>query len=81
MTGLTAPVGFGSPLTAKISAKRRRAGVELVATLALAVSLTVAATAVSIGMARAHVLHVAGKERMPLSVAAFLGAGVAGKIH
>jgi len=37
--------------------ERRRAGVELFATLALAVSLLVAATAVSIGMARAQALH------------------------
>jgi Na+/glutamate symporter len=57
MTELTGMVGFTSPIAEKTFAKRRRAGVELFATLALAVSLLVAATAVSIGMARAQSLH------------------------
>ena len=57
MTALTGTVGFASPNDHKTFAKRRRAGVELFATLALAVSLLVAATAVSIGMARAQALH------------------------
>jgi hypothetical protein len=56
MTELTGKVGFASPVSDKIFAKRRRAGVELFATLALAISLVIAATAVSIG-ARAQVLH------------------------
>lgn len=61
MTELTDMVGFASPIAKKTIAKRRRLGVELCATLALAVSLLVAATAVSIGMARAqaHALHAA----------------------
>ena len=50
-------VGFGSPITGNTFAKRRRLGVELFATLALAVSLMIAATAVSIGMARAQTFH------------------------
>ena len=54
MTELTGMVGFASPMEEKTVAKRRRLGVELCATLALAVSLLVAATAVSIGMARAQ---------------------------
>jgi hypothetical protein len=60
MTGLSGKIGFTSPLSEKISATRRRAGVELFATLALAVSLAVAATAVSIGMASAHtpLMHI-----------------------
>ena len=58
MTELTGMVGFASPRVEKTIAKRRRLGVELCATLALAVSLLVAATAVSIGMARAQALHV-----------------------
>jgi hypothetical protein len=58
MTELTGMAGFTSPTAGKAAAKRRRAGVELFATLALAVSLLVAATAVSIGMARAPVLHL-----------------------
>jgi len=54
MTELTGTAGFASPIAEKTCAKRRRAGVEMFATLALAVSLLVAATAVSIGMARAQ---------------------------
>ncbi|MGA7788370.1 MAG: hypothetical protein WCA56_09415 [Xanthobacteraceae bacterium] len=57
MTELTGQDDFTSPIAGKTIAKRRRAGVELFATLALAVSLLVAATAVSIGMARAQALH------------------------
>ena len=57
MTELTGTVGFASPIAEKRFAVRRRAGVELFATLALAASLLVAATAVSIGMARAQSLH------------------------
>jgi hypothetical protein len=57
MTELTGMAGFTSPIAEKRSAKRRRAGVELFATLTLAVSLLVAATAVSIGMARVQALH------------------------
>jgi hypothetical protein len=57
MTELTGKVGFTSPITEKTFAKRRRAGVELFATLALAISLVIAATAVSIGMARAQAYH------------------------
>jgi uncharacterized membrane protein affecting hemolysin expression len=82
MTELTGTVGFGAPMTEKTFAKRRRAGVELAATLALAVSLMIAATAVSIGMARAQVLHTAHiSTQLPVSVAVFLGAVMAGKIH
>ncbi len=54
MTELTGQAGFGSPIAEKTFSKRRCAGVELIATVALAVSLVVAATAVSIGMARAQ---------------------------
>lgn len=57
MTELTGMAGFTSSIAEKTFAKRRRAGVELFATLALAVSLLVAATAVSIGMARAQAPH------------------------
>jgi len=58
MTELTGMVGFASPISEKRLSRRRNGGVELAATLALAVSLVVAVTAVSIGMARAQVLHV-----------------------
>jgi hypothetical protein len=54
MTELTGTAGFAPPISDKTFAKRRRAGVELFATLALAISLVIAATAVSIGMARAQ---------------------------
>ena len=54
MTELAGKVGFASPISEKTFSKRQRLGVELFATVALAVSLVVAATAVSIGMARAQ---------------------------
>jgi len=54
MTELAGKVGFASPISEKTFSKRQRIGVELFATVALAVSLVVAATAVSIGMARAQ---------------------------
>jgi hypothetical protein len=57
MTELTGMVGFGSPITEDRLSRRRNVGVELAATLALAVSLVIAATAVSIGMARAQAFH------------------------
>jgi len=53
---LNGRIGFASPLAGRKMSRRRR-GVELLATLALAVSLVVAATAVSIGMARAQTLQ------------------------
>jgi hypothetical protein len=53
MTELTGKVGFASPVIEKRFSKRR-VGIELFATVALAVSLVIAATAVSIGMARAQ---------------------------
>jgi hypothetical protein len=57
MDDLTGQVGFGSPITENTFAKHRRLGVEVFATLALAISLMIAATAVSIGMARAQPFH------------------------
>jgi hypothetical protein len=56
MAELTGMVGFASPVSEKKLSRRRRIGVELFATVALAISLIVAATAVSIGMARAQAL-------------------------
>jgi hypothetical protein len=82
MTDLTERAGFGSPITEKTFAKRRRLGVELFATLALAVSLIVAATAVSIGVARAQAGYtVRHGSSTPHAVSAFLGTMMAGKIH
>ncbi|HUD85406.1 MAG TPA: hypothetical protein VMR17_03085 [Xanthobacteraceae bacterium] len=60
MTALTGMVGFASPVSEKTASRRRRLGIELIATVALAVSLIIAATAVSIGMARAQALHAIG---------------------
>jgi hypothetical protein len=74
MNDLTGQVGFGAPTTEKTFAKRRRLGVELFATLALAISLMIAATAVSIGMARAQPFHASNTTIMPASVAAFFKA-------
>ena len=56
MTELTGKVGFASPISENSIVEKRTLGVELVATLALAVCLIIAATAVSIGMARAQSL-------------------------
>jgi hypothetical protein len=81
MTELNGKVGFASPAANKFI-RRRHAGVELIATGALAVSLVIAATAVSIGATRAQVLGVVGDGRdASLALAALLGlvlAGVAG---
>ena len=57
MTGLNGNVGFTSPTTDRRFSRQRNVAVELLATAVLAVSLIVAATAVSIGMARAQALH------------------------
>ena len=54
MTKLTGPVGFASPVSTKRIKRCRLLGIELFATVALAVSLLIAATAVSIGVARAQ---------------------------
>jgi hypothetical protein len=78
MTELTGKVGFASPIIEeKIS--RRRAGVELLATLALAVSLAIAATAVSIGVARAQAFGaIEHRSGAPLVLAIGLGLLLAG---
>jgi hypothetical protein len=79
MTELTGKVGFASPITQQAFSKRRSAGVELIATVALAVSLIIAATAVSLGVARAQAFRTASDgDGAPLAVAVFLGAVMAG---
>ncbi|MGD0023087.1 MAG: hypothetical protein ABSC37_00475 [Xanthobacteraceae bacterium] len=79
MTELTGKVGFASPITEKKFSKRRTAGVELIATVALAVSLLIAATAVSIGMARAQALGAVGdSDGAPFAIALFFGLVMAG---
>jgi hypothetical protein len=57
MAPLTEKVGFVSPISERTFSKRQNAGIELMATVALAISLVIAATAVSIGMARAQPPH------------------------
>ncbi len=69
MTELTGKVGFASPISEKVSSRKGTLGVELIATLALAICLIIAATAVSIGMARAQSL-VNGKHE-PLGACLF----------
>jgi len=79
MTELTGQVGFASPIAEKKLSKRRRVGVELLATVALAVSLIIAATAVSIGMARAQALGaVSDRDSAPFAIALILGLMMAG---
>jgi hypothetical protein len=69
MTELAEKVGFGATITETKFFKKRRDGVELLATLALAVALVIAATAVSLGVARAAALHGLGaKMRAPLAL-------------
>ncbi len=64
MTELAGHVGFASPMTARTFSRRRTSRVELLATAALAISLIVAATAVSIGVARAQMVHGAAIEKI-----------------
>ena len=71
MTELTEKVGFGATITEAAFSKRRRVGVELFATIALAISLIIAATAVSIGVARAQAIYVVARH-----VASPFGAAV-----
>ena len=80
MTELTGKVGFASPVTEKNFAKRRHAGIELLATMALAVSLVISATAVSIGMARAQAIGAVVRDNngAPLAIAIVLGLLLAG---
>jgi hypothetical protein len=54
MTELTRMVGFSSQIATKRLAKRQTARLQLIATVALALSLMIAVTAVSIGVARAR---------------------------
>jgi hypothetical protein len=77
MTELNGKVGFASPAANNTFIRRR--GVELIATVALAVSLVIAATAVSIGATRAQVLGAVGNGRdASLALAAFLGLAMVG---
>jgi hypothetical protein len=79
MTELTGKVGFASPSTEEKFSSRRSAGVELIATVALAISLAIAASAVSIGVARAQSLGaVTHSDNAPFFIAVLLGLLIAG---
>jgi hypothetical protein len=79
MTELTGKVGFASPVSKKPLSRRRILNVELLATVALAVSLIIAVTAVSIGVARAQAFASLGSSgRTPFTVGLFVGAVMAG---
>ena len=76
MTQWAGEVGSPSLLMEAKSASRRSAGIELFATLALAVALVIAATAVSIGIAQARPLGAVGYRACRHGAFAFLaGAG------
>jgi hypothetical protein len=78
MTELAGQVGFASPVTHQTFSKRR-AGIELFATIALAILLAIAATAVSIGVAHAQALGaVTRHDGAPVAIAACLGLAILG---
>ena len=54
MAKLAGKVGFASPIVEETLSRRRTTKIELIATLALAVSLMIAVRAVSIGVAHAE---------------------------
>ena len=75
MAELTGMVGFAPPISQKNASRQRTLKVELIATAALAVSLVIAATAVSIGVARAHALATVGNNHVMLvAIAGVRGA-------
>jgi hypothetical protein len=63
MKGPNRSCGFASPVIDERLRKRRDPAIELIATVALAVSLVIAATAVSIGVARAQANGAIGHYR------------------
>jgi hypothetical protein len=79
MTELTGKVGFASPVSDRRLSRRRILGIELIASVALAVCLIIAVTAVSIGMARAQALaNIDRHDHTPFAVALFFGALMVG---
>ena len=79
MSDFYVKVGFASPAADSKFVKRRHAAIALMATVALAVSLIIAATAVSIGAARAQVLGaVAHNKDASLAIGAFVALVLAG---
>ncbi len=78
MTELTGKVGFASPTAVTNATPCRILGIELLATLALAVSLIVAATTVTIGVARAQAFASFGRGEHAHYAMLVFGAVVAG---
>ena len=78
MSDFYGKVGFASPAVDSKSVKRRHAAIELIATAALAVSLIVAVTAVSIGAARAQVLGAVAHNRDAFVALVMAGLGGVG---
>jgi hypothetical protein len=78
MAELTGRVGFAHP-TSRKSVKQRVVAIELMAMVGLVVSLVIAVTAVSIGIAHAGTLGViTDSDNGPFAVAVFLGLVMAG---
>ena len=75
MSELHGKVGFASPDADSKCVKRRHAAIELMATAALAVSLVVAVTAVSIGAARAQMLGAVAHNRDAFVALVMAGVG------
>jgi hypothetical protein len=73
MTGFIGNVGFAAPIVENRLSRRRAVGLEMIATATLAISLIVAATAISIGVARAQVA-LGHDHRGPIVVATGLAA-------
>jgi hypothetical protein len=74
---MTAPVGFARP-SGNRPTSHRVVVLELVASLALALSTLVTATAVTIGYAHADVLHAAAADNGRFGLALLLGLLFAG---
>jgi hypothetical protein len=79
MTELSGKAGFASPIVGRKGTRCRILGIELFATLALVVCLVVAATTVTIGVARAQTFANFGRsDHAQYAVALFFGAVMAG---
>ena len=79
MTELSGKAGFASPIAGRRGTPCRILGIELFATLALVVSLIIAATTVTIGVARAQSSANFGRsDHAQYAVALFFGAVTAG---
>ena len=76
MTEPTGNLGFAPPRANKALSRRRTAAVELIATVALTVSLVIAATAVSVG--NRALIRGEGTERPLAQIPAAVPSGRAG---